>query len=129
MTGPVPTILVVDDEETIRESLVLFLEAQGWIVLSAESAEQALALLDREPCDGGIADIRLPGLSGDAMILEAHARQPAMQWIIVTGSMEFRLSPELLATGLSARDVFAKPIGDMGQLVTRLKQRLSEGAL
>jgi DNA-binding NtrC family response regulator len=128
MTGTAPTILVVDDEETIRESLQMFLEAQGWIVIPAESAEQALTILDRQPCDGGIADIRLPGRSGDALVTEAHASQPDMKWIIFTGSMDFRLGPELLAIGLSPRDVFAKPLGDMGLLVTRLRELLAGNA-
>jgi len=124
MTGEVATILVVDDEETIRESLQFFLEARGFDVTTAASAEQALELLARHPCDAAIVDIRLPGQSGDTMILAAQPRFPAMKWLICTGSMEFGLGPELLAAGLTSRDVFTKPIADMGLLADRLQQLL-----
>jgi len=121
MTGHPPTILVVDDEETIRDSLQVFLEARGWNVVTAASAEEALEILANCPCDGAIVDIRLPGQNGDAMILAAHPQYPAMKWIICTGSMEFRLGPEVLAVGVTSQDVFTKPIADMGKLVDRLQ--------
>lgn len=124
MSGHIPTILVVDDEETIRDSLQIFLEVRGWNVVVAASAEQALELLASQPCDGAIVDIRLPGQSGDAMILAAHPRYPAMKWLICTGSMEFALGPELAEAGLTPRDVFTKPVADMGLLVDRLQQLL-----
>jgi DNA-binding NtrC family response regulator len=126
MTGHPPTILVVDDEETIRDSLQIFLEAQGWNVVTAGSAEQALDLLSAQPCDGAIVDIRLPGVSGDAMILAAKAGHPDLKWLICTGSMDFRPGPELLALGLTPQDVFTKPIADMGQLVARLRELLGQ---
>ena len=124
MTGHPPTILVIDDEELIRDSLQIFLELQGWNVVTAASAEEALEILASRPCDGAIVDIRLPGQSGDAMILAAQPRYPAMKWIICTGSSEFGLGPELLAAGLTPQDVFTKPITDMGKLVARLEDLL-----
>jgi DNA-binding NtrC family response regulator len=124
MTGQTPTILVVDDEETIRDSLQLFLEAKGWNVVTAASAEQALEILARHPCDAAIMDIRLPGQSGDAMILAAQPRYPHMKWLICTGSMGFSPTPELAAAGVTAQDIFTKPVADMGLLVDRLQQLL-----
>lgn len=125
MTGHPPTILVVDDEETIRDSLQMFLEVRGWNAITASSAEEALEILASRPCDAAIVDIRLPGQSGDAMILAAQPKYPAMKWIICTGSMEFRPGPGILAAGLTPQDVFTKPVADMGKLVDRL-QRLLE---
>ncbi|EFL50907.1 response regulator receiver protein [Solidesulfovibrio fructosivorans JJ]] len=122
MTGPPVTILVVDDEETIRDSLQFFFEARGWNVLTAASAEQALEILARQPLDGAVVDIRLPGQSGDAMILAAAPRYPAVKWLICTGSMEFAPGPELAAVGVTAQDVFTKPVADMGLLADRLEQ-------
>ncbi|MGE4535619.1 MAG: response regulator [Desulfovibrio sp.] len=124
MTGHPITILVVDDEETIRESLQIFLEARGWDVLTAASAEQALEVLASRPLDGAIVDIRLPGQSGDAMILTAAPRYPAVKWLICTGSMEFAPGAELTAVGVTAQDVFTKPVADMGLLADRLEQLL-----
>lgn len=124
MTGRIPTILVVDDEETIRDSLQLFLEVKGWNVVTAASAEQALEVLARNRCDAAIVDIRLPGQSGDAMILAAHPRYPGMKWLICTGSMEFAPGPELAVAGVTPQDVFTKPVADMGLLMDRLRQLL-----
>ena len=42
MSGRTPRILVVDDEEMIRESLQMYLESQGWDVVAAASAEEAM---------------------------------------------------------------------------------------
>lgn len=126
MSDTPPTILVVDDEETIRDSLQFFLEARGWNVVTAASAEQALELLARQPCDGAIVDIRLPGQSGDAMILAAHADHPGVKWLICTGSMDFVPGPELAAAGMTPDDVFTKPVADMGLLVDRLARLLEK---
>ena len=125
MTGQTPTILVVDDEETIRDSLQLFLEVKGWHVVTAASAEQALEILASRHCDGAIVDIRLPGQNGDAMILAAKPKYPDMKWVICTGSMGFAPGPDLAAAGVTAQDVFTKPVADMGLLVDRLQQLLA----
>ena len=59
--GP-STVLVVDDEKNIRRTLRMILEGEGYAVSEAESAEQALEVLQAEPTDLGIFDIRLPGM-------------------------------------------------------------------
>jgi len=125
MTGHPPMILVVDDEETIRDSLQIFLEAQGWNVTTAASAEQALELPAPTPCAGAIVDIRLPGQSGDAMIVAAQPRYPAMKWLICTGSVGFAPGPELTAAGVTPQDIFTKPVADMSLLVERLAALLA----
>ncbi|WP_029460393.1 response regulator [Solidesulfovibrio alcoholivorans] len=124
MTGHPLTILVVDDEETIRDSLQIFLEHKGWNVVTAASAEQAMEVLARQHCDGAIMDIRLPGQSGDAMIVALQPRYPDMKWLICTGSMSFSLGPELAAAGVTPQDVFTKPVADMGLLADRLQHLL-----
>src|SRR5438067_135656 len=70
-----PTILVVDDERNIRRTLDLVLRGDGYEVLEAGSAEQALTLLEgsRGPVDLAVIDIMLPGMSG--MELLARLRQ------------------------------------------------------
>ena len=59
-----PTVLVVDDEKNIRRTLEMVLEGEGYRVLEAESAEQALADARRTrstPVDLAIFDLKLPG--------------------------------------------------------------------
>src|SRR6202043_1800013 len=64
---PAPrTVLVVDDEKNIRRTLQLVLEGEGYSVLGAESAEQALGILasPQTPVDLVVLDVQLPGMSG-----------------------------------------------------------------
>ncbi len=58
------TVLVVDDEKNIRRTLRMVLETEGYAVAEAESAEEALKLLEAEPVDLGVFDVRLPGMDG-----------------------------------------------------------------
>ena len=69
-------VLVVDDEEMILLNLAVFLEDDGFTVFSASSGEAALELLSRETVDVAIVDIRLPGMDGNTLILEAHKLYP-----------------------------------------------------
>jgi DNA-binding NtrC family response regulator len=125
MTRQSPLILVVDDEETIRDSLQLFLELQGWRVETAASGEEALEILEREDIDAAIVDIRLPGISGDEMIVRALGRHPGVKFLIFTGSMDFHIGPELLRLGMTDHDILAKPLGDMRILVERIERLLA----
>jgi len=113
MSGQTPSVLVIDDEEMIRESLQVFLEADGWAVAAAASAEEALEMLAAGTFDVAIVDIRLPGISGRDFVLRAHAERPELRFLIFTGSTAFRLDAELAQAGMSAGDIFAKPLDDL----------------
>ena len=106
-------VLVVDDEPSIRNSLVEFLEDCEFTVLSADSAEGALDLLARFPVDVALVDIRLPKLDGDSLILQAHLLRPSLRFLIHTGSMEYQLPEELKTLGVSPDHVFLKPQPDL----------------
>jgi CheY-like chemotaxis protein len=58
------TLLLVDDEENIIAALRRLLRAEGWLVLSATSAEHALELMARHEVDVILSDQRMPGMSG-----------------------------------------------------------------
>ena len=121
MTDEPLHILVIDDETAIRDSLSAFLEDQGYIVDAVESAEQALAAIDHEHYQVMVVDLRLPGISGDQLILAVHNRQPQTQFLIHTGSMDYRLSEELREIGMTEQRIFAKPIHDLSVLVDAIE--------
>jgi len=106
-------VLVVDDEPSIRNSLVEFLEDCQFTVSAADSAEGALDQIARLPIDVAIVDIRLPKLDGDSLILLAHQLRPRMRFLIHTGSVEYKLTDELKAFGISNEHVFLKPQMDL----------------
>jgi two-component system, cell cycle sensor histidine kinase and response regulator CckA len=79
-------ILFVDDEPHLRELGRESLTSIGLQVAAAESAEQALAVLDREgPFDALVTDIMLPGLSGVQLAAAAHQSHPDLPVLYVTG--------------------------------------------
>lgn len=121
-----PTVLVLDDEELLRESLALYLETHGFTVLQAGSAEQALELLPEHPCRAAVVDIRLPELTGLDFIARAHAAWPGMRFVVYTGSPGVRLGPELEAAGLGPDDIIAKPAADLVILAAALRRTLGE---
>ena len=79
-------VLIVDDEEMVRENLEAYLEDEGFRIVTASSGEAALELLADINPDVGIIDMRLPGLSGNDFILRAHALRPHLRYLIHTGS-------------------------------------------
>lgn len=127
MTESMPIrVLVVDDEPSVRESLTGFLEDHDFEVMSAESGEEALEILAENEADAAIIDIRLPGIDGDVLIIEAHQTRPAIRFLIYTGSTEYVPSDALKSLGIRAEDVFHKPLCDMGVLVDAIRGTIGE---
>jgi two-component system response regulator PilR (NtrC family) len=77
-------ILVVDDERSMRELLMIVLRREGHQVLLAENGQAAVAQLEREPIDVLISDIKMPGMSGVDVLREAKRIDPDIVGIMVT---------------------------------------------
>lgn len=123
---PEATILIVDDEAQLRNSLRDAFEDLGFAVLTASSAEDALEMLLREKVDACTVDIRLPGLSGNEFIARAHAMLPRLKFVVYTGSWNYELPGELAKLGIEGRDIFIKPCEDptlMARAIERLLGR------
>jgi DNA-binding NtrC family response regulator len=58
------SILLIDDDEWIRDSLTLFFESEGCRLVALETAEEGIEALDMQPYDIIVADYRLPGMDG-----------------------------------------------------------------
>jgi CheY-like chemotaxis protein len=112
MSSPI-RVLVVDDEPSIRNSLVEFLEDCQFEVAAAESAESALDLIARVPIDVALVDVRLPNLDGDSLIRQAHVLHPRMRFLIHTGSVAYKLPDELKTVGVAPEHIFLKPQMDL----------------
>ena len=119
-------VLVVDDEASIRMSLTAFLEDYDFDVSEAQSAEEALELMEYIPYNVGIIDLRLPGMSGDALILIAQQRCPHMHFIIHTGSSNYSLSEEMKIIGLTENHLFLKPVADL-MIIVETVEKLVNG--
>ncbi len=132
------TILVLDDEPNIRRTLRMVLEGEGATVLEADTAEKALAILQRSlaldtvtpAIDAVIADVRLAGMSGIELLAACRAlgdRGPPCPMILISGHAT--LSDAVHATRLGAFDFLEKPLArDRVVLSVRnaLRQRAHE---
>ncbi len=122
---PAVSIMVVDDEASVRESLSAFIEDRGFDVLSASSAEDALEKLGRNRVDIVIVDMRLPGMDGNSFIRKAYNNWPEVKFLVYTGSTNYSLPLSLADIGIRTEDVFRKPLHDMNVFIDAIN-RLSK---
>jgi DNA-binding NtrC family response regulator len=110
-------ILIVDDEPIVRESIRDWLKETGYTVLTAETGEQALEILNKQEIGVVILDIRLPGRTGISVLREIREKKPLIQTIIITAYPSSELTSEALKLG--ALDYLVKPIipDDLEKLV------------
>ncbi len=101
------TILVVDDERQMRESVSLLLGASGYDVVTAENAEEALEKFKQADFDVVLTDIRMPGLSGVELVERIHNLDPEMPVILMTAYAEMDVSLDAIHKG--AFDFIIKP--------------------
>jgi DNA-binding NtrC family response regulator len=102
-----PPILVVDDEPNMRASLDQVLHAEGYQVVTVDSAERALAVLADRDVLLIISDARLGGLSGYDLLRRSRETWPAVPFILITAYATPRLAVEAIQAG--AFDYLAKP--------------------
>jgi len=98
---PVPAaVLIVDDDEGIRELLRQWCEDLGYHAYPAADAEQALALMERVPIQSAICDVRLGHRSGLWLADEIRTRHPGIGIVFATGLSELdpaiTLSPHVV---------------------------------
>ena len=100
------TILIVDDENMMREAVASYLEKQGYHVLQAETGTQALSLLEKETVSFVILDLMLPDISGEEICTRIR-RQSRIPIIMLTAkTMEDDM---LNGLNLGADDYITKP--------------------
>ncbi|MBK8479738.1 MAG: sigma-54-dependent Fis family transcriptional regulator [Proteobacteria bacterium] len=100
-------VLVVDDEESIRQLLKNVLGREGLEVSLAASGAEALVALEHEPIDVVLADVRMPGMSGLELLAEVQQRWPELVILIMSAYGSVDAAIEALKQG--AYDYIAKP--------------------
>jgi DNA-binding NtrC family response regulator len=78
------TVLIIDDEAEIRESLQTLLEMEGFAVETADTGETGLQRLGEQPFDLILLDLALPGRDGMDILAEIHAHEPRLPVIMIT---------------------------------------------
>lgn len=101
-------VLVVDDEDSILNVLTRYLEAKGYEVKTAPDGPTALALLERHKFVLMVCDLRMPGMSGQEVVLKALAVDPDLAIVMMSGINDAVTATEVLAMG--ANDYLVKPL-------------------
>jgi len=115
------TVLVVEDEEGIRQALDRFLSRLGYRVVQAESGPVALERLGASQAQAMLCDIRMPQMSGTDLVPKALAADPHLAIIMLTAIDEPRTAIECLKLG--AYDYLIKPV-DLDELEVSLQTAL-----
>jgi DNA-binding NtrC family response regulator len=114
-----PRVLVVDDEQIIRESLSFILQKEGYEVEDAPNGQEAYRKVSENPPDIVITDIEMPGMKGVDLLEKISQVSPQTFVIIITayGSIETAIK----ALRMGAYDYILKPL-DFDELVLRLRR-------
>jgi DNA-binding NtrC family response regulator len=104
----VGSVLVVDDEPIVRESIRDWLVNAGYQVATAESGEEALEIVGKQDVGIMIVDVRLPGKTGITVLKEVKALKPQIKSIVITAYPSTELAAEAMKLG--AVDYLIKPI-------------------
>ncbi len=118
------SILILDDDIHVRESLAISLEDEGFAVFEAESSEDALGFLAQTRVDLVIVDMRLPGMNGTEFIHEASLKWPEIKFVIYTGSPEFNIPVDLSRRPNVSNSVFIKPLPSTNILFAEIRRML-----
>lgn len=102
------TILVVDDDHYVLESLLLLLSADGYHVVTAGSATEALVRLKDRTVQIVLTDIRMPGMDGIELAGRIHELHPDLPVLIMTAYAEVEVAVGALKRG--AFDFITKPL-------------------
>jgi DNA-binding NtrC family response regulator len=119
------TILIVDDDKTIRTSLAAILEQEGYDVDTAENGAQAIKKSSTKVFDLALVDVRLPDMMGTELLSALPNTVPRMAKIIVTGYPSMQNAIKSVNEG--ADGYLLKPV-DAETLLNTIKKHLEERA-
>lgn len=115
-------ILVVDDEAGVRHSLTTLLQGEGYEVVVADDAFEALALFDESPPALTITDLTMPGMHGLDLLLRIRQRSPHAAVVVMTGRGDVDCAVDAMRAG--ALDYLVKPL-DVDRLLGSVEKVLN----
>jgi DNA-binding response OmpR family regulator len=123
-----PTVLVVEDDELVRDAMCKALVRAGYLVQTAATGHDAVAILRTPLSPSGIdvvlLDIQLPDVSGIDLCARFRELQPNLPVVVCTGCTDPEENAELVKLGI--RGYFAKPI-PMEELLATMQQVVPDG--
>ena len=123
MESKLKRILVVDDEQSIREILSKMLSVIGFEVVVAGTGDEGLGLFQDGPFDLVITDLEMPGMDGWTLISRIKGDSPDTPVLIMTGSSQVHVAGQMKEQ--SANSVMTKPFR-LTELKRTVQRLLSE---
>ena len=120
------TILLVEDDVSIRKALQMNLQLEGYELLCAEDGEAGRRLSETEELDLIVVDLMLPRLSGLDLIRELRQRRADLPILVL--SAKDQEADKVMALSLGADDYMTKPFG-LAELLARVRALLRRGRL
>jgi CheY-like chemotaxis protein len=118
MSNENETILVVEDEDIMRESLVDWFSSEDHKVDAASDGDEALAEYNLDDYDVVVVDLKLPGRDGLSVLRDVRVKNPKLKVIIITAYPSVETAVEAMRHGAS--DYLAKPF-EIEQLATSIR--------
>ncbi|MEX2462997.1 MAG: sigma-54 dependent transcriptional regulator [Balneolaceae bacterium] len=127
MANKKATILITDDEKSIRNALREILEFEKYTVLEAENGEKALETIDSNPAiDLVLLDIKMQGMDGIEVLEKIKSKEPELPVIMISGHGTIKIAVE--ATKMGAFDFLEKP-PDLNRLLISIRNGLKSSML
>jgi DNA-binding NtrC family response regulator len=112
-------VLIVDDEQDFRETLVKRLLKRRFSIRGAENGQRALEIIENEPVDVVVLDVLMPGMDGIETLREIRKNKPLIEVIMLTGHASLESGLEGMKIG--AFDYIMKPTS-IDDLVEKINQ-------
>jgi DNA-binding NtrC family response regulator len=120
MTQEAAVVMVVDNEAPIRSAIAARLDLEGYAVVEAASADEAIDTMQHRAVDAVISDVRMPGhMDGVGLAVWISKNAPSVTVLLMSG----RRPPDTLKNLLPAVPFFHKPFA-MGALLNALDRRI-----
>jgi two-component system nitrogen regulation response regulator NtrX len=120
------TILIIDDDKSVRDSLKMILEYEHYEVEFAENGEQGIQKLDRFPVDVVLLDVKMSGMDGIEVLTKIRQKNEKLPVVMISGHGTIETAVE--ATKLGAFDFLSKPL-DRDKLLVIIRNALQHAKL
>lgn len=124
MTGEAPRVLVIEDDKSLRRTLVMTLKAEGYLADEAGSVASARSRLAEQSIDAILLDLGLPDQDGMSLLRDLRDRGNLTPTIVLTARNDE--DSKVRALDLGADDYVTKPFG-VAELLARLRSALRHG--
>ena len=123
------SILVVDDDSTLRKNISTFLIRQGYTVDSAATGRDGIAALERNRPDVALIDLFLPDIDGLELLSRLRAVEPQILVVIMTGAGSVQAAVDAMKAG--ANDYLSKPLilKELGLLLAKLLRSQQQASM